>query len=76
MLETYQRETKLFEFSRDTIREELDIGKSSVTLHWLHSNGFVAMAPLQRLSFEGFVAMGLLQWLRCNSFYLPRLPCL
>ena len=35
MLKTYQGETKLFEFSRDTNGKELMIGKY-VTLQWLH----------------------------------------
>ena len=32
MLKTYQRENKLFEFSRDANSEELEIRKNNVTL--------------------------------------------
>ena len=52
MLKTYQRETKLFEFSRDANREGLKIRKKRhsictvfvaiALLQWLHCNGFVA----------------------------------
>ena len=48
MLKTFQGETKLLEFSRDTNREE--IGKKNRRLfcsgfvQWLHCNGFVATA--------------------------------
>ena len=44
MLKTYQRDTALFEFSRDTSREDLEIKKrrhfAMAFLQWLHCNGF------------------------------------
>ena len=43
MLKTYQRETKLFEFSLYTNREESNLRKNDITLQWLCFNGFVAM---------------------------------
>ena len=58
MKKTYQRETKLLEFSRDTNREELKIRKSDVTLQWLYGNSCTAMASLRWLHCIGF-----LQWL-------------
>ena len=36
MLKTYQRETKLFEHSQDTNREDLRIRKSNLILQWFH----------------------------------------
>ena len=42
MLKTYQRDTELFEFSRDTSREDLEI-KNDVTLQWHSCSGFIAM---------------------------------
>ena len=44
MLKTYQRETKLLEFSRDVNTEELKT-KNGVTSQWVCCNRFVAMAP-------------------------------
>ena len=35
VLTTYQRETKLFEFSRDKNRKELKMKLNDVTLQWL-----------------------------------------
>ena len=43
MLKTYQRETKLLEFSRDVNTEELKT-KNVVTSQWVCCNRFVAMA--------------------------------
>ena len=64
MLKTFQRETKLFEYSRNMNREEMSIRKNNVTLQWLRCNVFF---------FNSFVAMVLLEWLRCNGF---RFSCL
>ena len=36
MLNIYQEETELFEFSQDTNKEELKIRKNDVILQWLH----------------------------------------
>ena len=40
MLKSYQRETKLFEFSRDKNRGDLKIRKNDVTMQWLCCNEF------------------------------------
>ena len=36
MLRTYQRRTKLFEFSRDTSRREFNVRKNDLTCQWLY----------------------------------------
>ena len=36
MLKTYQREAKLFEFSRDMNRKDLKVRKNDINLQWLH----------------------------------------
>ena len=53
MLKTYQRETKFFEFSRETNTEKLEKKKKNEKTTSL-CNGFMLMA--------------LLQWLLCNGF--------
>ena len=40
LLKTYQRETKLLEFSRDRDRDWLKIRKNEATIQWLCCNGF------------------------------------
>ena len=49
MLNIYQRETKLFEFSQDSNMEELKIWKDRLTLQWRRCNGFVTTASLWRV---------------------------
>ena len=46
MIKTYYRETKLYEFSRDTNREELMTRKNNVTLQWLHF-GVICLERIQ-----------------------------
>ena len=66
MLKTFQRETKLFEYSRNMNREEMSIRKNNVTLQWLRCNVFFSIALLQWFCWNGFDV-------RCNGF---RFSCL
>ena len=52
MLETYQKDNKLFEFSRNTNRKELKIRKHDVTC-----NDLVALISLQLFRCKGFAEM-------------------
>ena len=58
MLKTFQRDTKLFEFSRNMNREEMKIRKNNVTLQWLRCNGLVSI----KLCCNGLAGMDSLQW--------------
>ena len=57
MLKAYQRETKLFELSRDMNKEELSylkIRKNDVILECFHCNSFVTMPLLKGIRCNGF----------------------
>ena len=64
MLKTFQRETKLFEYSRNMNREEMSIRKNDVTLQWLRCNVSFSIALLQWFCWNGFDVMAFVSLVR------------
>ena len=73
ILQIYQGQTNLFEFSQDIIRKELKVRKNDFSLQWLlfiwsiYFYLFIDII-LSRYSWYGFVGKDLLRCFRCNSF--------